>query len=288
MISPYIRRLRLGAEIRALRAGAGLTAAELGKRIGRSRADISRLENGHVIDQADVMKILEAAGVEDGDRWNQVMTIAREASETGWWESFKNIGDRQAMFANLEAGAATILEYEQTLIPGLLQTAEFALARTDPIAGLRPLPNGTPDGIVAGRMMRQRMFRRPGGPHYEAIIDELAIRRLAAPPAVVKKALYHVATLVNQNPRITLRVLPVGAQIDGYAIPRTPFSVYTFPDPGAPAVVAIATITAEVLLTEPAEQAPYEDLFDRLRKQALPQPESLDLITEAADRLRDE
>ena len=71
MISPYVRRLRLSAEIRALRAEAGLTAAELGKRIGRSRADISRLENGHVIDQADVMKILEAVGVEDGERWRE-------------------------------------------------------------------------------------------------------------------------------------------------------------------------------------------------------------------------
>jgi hypothetical protein len=83
-------------------------------------------------------------------------------------------------------------------------------------------------------------------------------------------------------------VLPVEARIDGFAIPRTSFSVYTFPDPGDPVVVAIATITAEVLLTDPAEQAPYEDLFDRLRKQALPQPESLDPITEAADGLRDE
>lgn len=288
MISPYVRRLRLGAEIRALRAEAGMTAADLGKRIGRSRADISRLENGHVVEQADVMKILEAVGMEDGERWNKIMTVAREASETGWWESFKDMGDRQALFANLEAGAATIREYEQTFIPGLLQTPEYALARTDPGAVLRPLPNGTPDGIVSGRMMRQRMFRRTGGPHYEVVVDELAIRRLAAPPSVVKKALYHVATLVNDNPKIALRVLPVDARIEGYATPRTSFSVYTFPDPDDPVVVAIATITADDILTEPAEQTAYEDLFDRLRKQALPQEKSLDLITAAADELRDE
>ena len=67
MISPYVRRLRLGSEIRTLRAEAGLTAAQLAKQIGRSRADISRLENGHVVDQADVLKILDAVGV-DGER----------------------------------------------------------------------------------------------------------------------------------------------------------------------------------------------------------------------------
>src|SRR5215471_2979756 len=78
MISPYVRRLHLGAEVRALRAEAGLTADQLGKRIGRSRADISRLENGHVVDQADVISILEVLGVY-GDRWTQVVTTAPAA-----------------------------------------------------------------------------------------------------------------------------------------------------------------------------------------------------------------
>jgi len=178
MISPYVRRLRLGAEMRAMRAAAGLTAAQLGKQIGRSRADISRLENGHVVDQADMMKILDALSV-DGDRWTQIMTIAREASEKGWWESHKAMGERQAMYANLEAGAATIREYQQTFVPGLLQTPEFVRARTAAAATLEPMA-GTVEGVLAGRAGRQRMLRRPGGPTYEVIVDEVAVYRLAA------------------------------------------------------------------------------------------------------------
>jgi transcriptional regulator with XRE-family HTH domain len=287
MISPYVRRLRLATEIRALRAASGLTGDQLAKRIGRSRADITRLETGQVVKQADVLKILDELGI-DGDRWTKIMTIAREASETGWWESSKDMGDRQAMFADLEAGAATIREYQQIFIPGLLQTPEYARARTDHEAILEPVPIGTPDGIVAGRMMRQRMFRRPGGPTYEAIVDELAIRRLSASPAVVKKSLYHMATLVNDNPKITLRVLPIDAKIDGYAIPRATFYVYTFADPVDPTVVVADTFTAELFLTERTEVAPYELLFDRLRDQALEESKSLDLITETASRLPDE
>jgi len=287
MISPYVRRLRLSREIRALRADAGLTAAQLAKKIGRSRADISRLETGQVVNQADVLKILDALGV-DGDRWTKIMTIAREASETGWWESFKDMGDRQAMFADLEAGATAIREYQQIIVPGLLQTPDYVLARADTSAVLEPLSNGTPDGIVAGRMMRQRMFRRPDGPDYDVIVDELAIRRLAAPPEVVKKALYHMATLVNDNPKVTLRVLPVEARIEGYAIPRTSFTMYSFADPDDPRVVAINTGTAELFLTEPADVARYDLLFDRLRKEALPGSQSLDLITETAARLADQ
>ena len=114
MISPYVRRLRLGAEIRAMRDAADMTTAQLGRRIGRSRADISRLENGHVIDQGDVMKILDVFGV-DGDRWTLIMTIAREAGEDGWWKSQRSMGDRQALYANLEAGAVAIREYKQEI-----------------------------------------------------------------------------------------------------------------------------------------------------------------------------
>jgi transcriptional regulator with XRE-family HTH domain len=283
MISPYVRRLRLGAEVRAMRAASGLTAAQLGKKIGRSRADISRLENGHVIDQADVMKILDVIEV-DGDRWTQVMTIAREASEKGWWESYKTMGERQAMYANLEAGAVAIREYQQTFLPGLLQIPEFVLARAKAAATLEPM-TASPEGVLAGRVGRQRMFRRPGGPTYEVITDEVAVRRLCVPPGVAKKQLHHLVATANGNPRITLRVLPVDARIDDFAVPRCTFSLYTYGDPGDPAVVAIDTVTTDPILTDPAEISPYEKQFARLRDAALPEADSLDLLTKRAAEL---
>ncbi len=286
MISPYVRRLRLGAEMRTMRAAAGLTAAQLGKQIGRSRADISRLENGHVVDQADVMKILDALNV-DGDRWTKIMTIAREAGEKGWWESYKTMGDRQALYANLEAGAASIREYKQTFLPGLLQIPEFVRARIDADATLAPMTGTTVDGVLAGNAGRQRMFRRPGGPAYEVIVDEVVIRRLAAPPDVVKKQLYHLATVVNGDPKFTLRVLPVDARIENFSVPRCTFSIYAYPDADDPRVVAIDTVTSDLILTEPGEVQSYEHLYARLRDAALPPPDSLDLLTKTAADLPD-
>src|ERR1017187_3944753 len=285
MISPYVRRLRLGAELRELRTAAGLTHEQVAKRIGVSGARVSRLENGHVVDQADVIKILDALGV-DGDRWTLVMTIAREAGEKGWWESTRGMGERQALYANLEAGAAAIREYQQTFIPGLLQIPEFVRARVGATPTLEPL-EGTVDGVLAGRAGRQRMLRRPGAPGYEVIIDELAVRRLAAPPDVVKKQLYHLATACNGKPTVALRVLPVDARLDSFTVPRCAFSIYTYPDPGDPAVVAIDTVTSDLVLTDPAEVAPYEQLYTRLRDAALPPADSLDLLTKAATELPD-
>lgn len=286
MISPYVRRLRLASEVRTLRAEAQLTADQLGKRIGRSRADISRLENGHVVDQADIIAILDAVGV-DGDRWTQIVTIAREAGERGWWESNKTMGDRQALYANLEAGAATIREYQQTFVPGLLQIPEFVRARVNADVRLKPR-NPVADGVLVGRVGRQRMLRRPGGPTYEAIVDEVAISRLTAPPEVIKKQLYQLASAVNIDPKITLRVLPVQVRIADYAVPRCTFSMYTYPDPGDPAVVAVDTVTSDLILTDPAEVQSYTELYRRLREAALPPDDSLDLLTKTAADLPDD
>jgi transcriptional regulator with XRE-family HTH domain len=284
MISPYVRRMRLGTEVKALRAEAGLTADQLGKRIGRSRADISRLENGHVVDQADVISILDTLGV-DGERWTQIVTIAREAGEKGWWESYKSMGDRQALYANLEAGATAIREYKQTFLPGLLQIPEFVQARTDADATLEPMTATTLDGVLAGNAGRQRMFRRPGGPTYDVVLDEVVVRRLSAPPETVKRQLYHLASMVNGDDKVTLRVLPVGARIENFTVPRCTFSIYTYPDPGDPAVVAIDTVTSDLILTDPDDVAPYEQLYERLRNAALPSADSLDLLTKAAAEL---
>jgi transcriptional regulator with XRE-family HTH domain len=280
MISPHVRKLRLAAEMRQLRAESGLTADQLAKLIGRSRPDVSRLENGRVADQADVIKILDALGVV-GEQWTEIVKIAREAGEKGWWESFKTMGDRQSLYANLEAGASTIRGYEQTFLPGLLQTPEFVRARADAAATLEPAA-ATTEGLIAGRAGRQRMLRRPNGPTFDVVLDELAVYRLAAPPDIVKKQLYHMATAVNAEPKIALRVLPVHARIKDFTVPRCSFSIYTYPDPGDPQVVTIDTVTSDLVLTSPDQVMPYDRLYERLWEAALPPAESLDLLTRAA------
>lgn len=280
MISPYVRRLRLAAELRSLRAAGGLTHEQLARKIGQSRAQISRLENGHVVDQDDVMKILDALSVDDAS-WTRIMTIAREAGERGWWESNRAMGERQALYANLEAGAQTIREFQMTFIPGLLQTPEFTRARSEADQGAGST-SYVADKAADGRLGRQRMLRRPGGPTYEVILDELAIRRGAAPREVVKAQLYHIAATVNGNPKITARVLPVRAQIESFSVPRSAFSIYTFADPDDPTVVAVDTVTDDLVLTGEDDVAQYAQLFDRLRDAALPMQDSLELLIDAA------
>jgi hypothetical protein len=144
------------------------------------------------------------------------------------------------------------------------------------------------DGFLAGRVGRQRTLRRPGGPSLEVIVDELAILRRTAPVHAVKAQLRHLARAAKGGQLgVTLWVLPVEVQIRDFAVPRSTFSLYTYPDPGDPSVVAIDTPTTDVILTDDAQVSPYEWLYERIREAALSPEESAKLLTEAADALPD-
>jgi transcriptional regulator with XRE-family HTH domain len=240
-------------ELIRLREEHDYSAERLAKAIGVARQRISRVENGHVRPDLDeVMRILDVLNVGE-KRWDQIMTIAREAQERGWWEKFANeMGSRQALYANLEAGASTISEYQMTLLPGLLQIPAFTEARARADRGAYPA-HFDPVRALEARSARQRMLERPGGPTYEVIIDELAVRRFAAPPSVVAAQLQHLVKVGRNRRKVTIKVLPLAARIFGHAVPRSAFFTYRYPDPGDPVVVAVDTVTSDLVLTDADE-----------------------------------
>src|SRR5262249_8509165 len=163
------------------------------------------------------MRILDVFNVGQ-KRWDQIMTIAREAQERGWWEKFADeMGPRQARYANLEAGARSINEYQMTLLPGLLQVPAFTEARARADRGAYP-EQFDPARALEARAARQRMVARPGGPTYQVVIDEIAVRRLAAPAPVVAAQLQHLVDVGKNRKKVTIRVLPLAAHIFGHAV----------------------------------------------------------------------
>lgn len=178
MTSPFVRRRRLAAELRALRERRGMTADQLARLIHQSRMKISRLENAHGRpDLAEVMKILDLLDV-SGDKWQEVVRIARDAAERGWWDSFGDaMGARQRLYADIESGAKTIREYNQTAMPGILQTPEFTWALVELTQSEGAL-DYVPERMAEARLQRQRAIIRPGGPAYEIVLDEIVVRRI--------------------------------------------------------------------------------------------------------------
>ena len=283
MISPYVRRLRLAAELRELRERAGVSAQDLAKRSGVYRQMVSKLENAHVPpSQEDVQRLLETLGVE-GDQWTQLVQITSEAASHGWWES-SGIGERQARFANLEAGAAVIREYQQNLIPGLLQTEEFISTR---LANSElPLPSDAEvSGVLKGRVGRQRMLHRPNGPAYEVILDEVVLRRRSVPPEVFRRQIERIVELADEKEQVTVRVLPVDAEIPGYNIPECSFSIYTYPDSGDPVVVGLEAVATDLVLTDREQTGQFEMVYTGLVSAALSVERSREMLAQVAESL---
>jgi transcriptional regulator with XRE-family HTH domain len=284
--SPYVRRLRLGSAIRDLRKQAGLTADDLGRKIGGGRPLISRMETAaRRPDVGHVMKCLDALGVEEGsDQYRTLVRVARDAADRGWWETaeFAGMGERQARIADVEHGAATIREYQNSLLPGLVQAEDFARHRSQ--VALVEGSTFDLEATIRGRLRRQQQIAGPDGADYELVVEEQVIRRLAVPPAVMQAQLHHLLGLMTEA-NISVRVLPVDARLEGTRLPRSPFALFTYPDPGDPVVAVVDTVTEDLLVIDADESGRYVRLFDRLRDAAMTGKASAALIQEAAKAL---
>lgn len=287
MISPFVRRHRLAAELVRLREENRYSAQKLASEIGVGRQSISRLENGHISpDLSVIMKILGLFSVGQR-RWEKIMTIAREAQERGWWAKYADqMGSRQARYADLEAGADHIREYQLTHLPGLLQIPPYTEARLHADRDAYPA-TFDPAQALEARAARQRMVERPGGPTYTVIIDELALRRATAPVEVLRAQFDHLADVGHHRDSVILQVLPVIASIIG-RIPSSAFFCYEYPDPDDPTVVAVDTITSDLMLIDthrPDEVRRYIGLYDQLQRAALSPAESRDFLATLAEDL---
>src|SRR5262249_13524303 len=106
---------------------------------------------------------------------------------------------------------------------------------------------------VEARQRRQQELYRDGGPSYEAVLDEVAVRRIAADPSIMEAQLHRLVELARANERIAIRILPVDAVVAEYRLPYSAFSIYTYRDPGDPLVVVVDTVTTDLVLTKAEE-----------------------------------
>lgn len=282
MISPYVRRRRLAAELKQLMDEHGYTGVQLASATRIPRQRISQVQNGHVgPSDAEMMLILHVLKVGQR-RWDEIMAITKDCRERGWWEKFRDeMGPQQALYADLEGGARSIAEY-QLMVPGLLQIPAFTEVRVRANRGTRP-EHFDPARALEARAFRQGILGRTGGPSYEVIIDEQAVRRPAAPPEVVRAQLQHLVQVARDRSKITIRILPLSAPLPGYVVPKSSFFTYRFPDPKDPTVVAVDTDGDDLVLTAPAATGHYLDLYQRIQQAALSPADSLDFLATVAE-----
>ena len=248
-----------------------------------SASKLSRIENGRTRpDLSDVLDLLDLYGATGADR-EKLIAIARDAANTrGWWRSFAELGHRQRGYAELEAGVVELREYHQSVVPGLLQTPDYARARVR--SGMEIYGTLDVEAEVAARQARQALLAGEHPPRYQAIVDETALRRAATTPEVMAAQLARLVEL-SALPAVTLRVLPLEARIGDYYVPHNSFSLFRYADPEDPDIAVVETVTSDLHLGDEEDVSRYRLVFDWLAAAALPPMESVTVLAGLARQL---
>ncbi len=273
--SPTVRRRRLALELRRFREAARMTCEDVAEHLECSTSKISRIETGRVrVSPRDVRDMLDLYRVPEPQR-DSLVQLARESRQKGWWHAYSDtIEPRFATYIGLESAASEIRIYEVTLIPGLLQTEDYARAVI--AAGA---VEGSPEAVernVAFRMARQPALTSEDPPQLWAVLDEAALRRQVGGPGLMRLQLDHLLDL-GGLPNVAIQVLPFGA--GAHPAMGRPFVILAFPERADPDVVYLEDLTSALYVENVDEVDRYNVFFNHLRATALSFEDSAELIT---------
>lgn len=279
--SPTAWRRWLALELRRLREARGLAQKDAARECGWSGARLSYLETGQQqpVDD-DLDKLLALYEVPEKDRVAYYGAVKRSQDE-GWWERYDHlVGDWVPIYVGLEQGAAEIRSYEPLLVPGILQTEEYAIAIMR--GGLRRRSGREVSRLVELRIARQAILTRSEQPtDLDLVLDESVLLRSPKEPGVLARQLEHLAQMA-QLPNVTLRVLPLERGVQSFSV--GPFSILSFPADQPDPIVYLEHRGGALYLEGFDEIERYALAFEGLADMALDPKASLATVREMAER----
>jgi transcriptional regulator with XRE-family HTH domain len=284
--SPTVRRRRLAAELRRLRGAR--TGGAVARALGWSPAKISRYELGQTNFPPDeVEKLLDFYGVAEPRR-SQLLTLAAEAGQRGWWEEYSDVLAPEFMeFIGLEAEADSMAHWQVGVIPGLLQTEEYARELNIGYRSVIPTPPGVLERLVRVRMIRQELLSREPPFRLFVVMDESVLLRRIGDDSLMRAQLQHLAR-VAELPNVDLRLLPLKRESSLVAESFAILSFGSQPTDEADKladVVSTEGVTSELYVEGESDTYLYRLVFQGLVNASLSPADSQHLIRQTAERL---
>jgi len=257
-----------GAEVRRWRNAAGMSQEQLGQLIGYSAALVGRVELGERSPSLDFAEGCNRALPAAGGLFGRLYELARHWA--GGYPSWF------AEWVESERRATMLRTWEPLLIPGLLQTPDYA--RTLFLAWHGADSDDQVDQLVNARIERQAIFQRTDPPSLWAVLEESVLRRRIGNAQTMREQLLHLLE-VSERSTITVQVVPgeAGAHVGLLGA----FSVAAFAN--APGIVYLESPDEGQIMERPSVVAKISEIFDRVRADALPRGASRDLIRKVAE-----
>jgi transcriptional regulator with XRE-family HTH domain len=278
--SPALFKRTIALSLQRWRKEAGLAQRDAAKRLDRTPQHVSNLESGERLPSAgDLELLLDLYGKPDRIPFmRELLAAARRARN--WWTALSGAVPKWFdLYLGLESGASELSTFQTVVVPGLLQTREYAEAV---FRGNTDLTEEQVAQRVDLRIGRQQILDREEDPiSFWAVLDESVLYRLYGGGITMHNQLRHLLELA-ERPRIDIQVLPY----DAGATPAQQggsFVVMTFPpamesDPG---LVYIELLSGGQYLEDTAEIAAYRRALTRLHALAADQKRSGEIIQRA-------
>lgn len=262
---PVNMRRRLRAELKRLRAVRNLTQRGVADSLDWSTSKILRIENGTIaISVTDLRALLQLYDVNDEALVLELVEMAR-GSKRQPFSSYRGIFSSETLrYFSYESSATIIRQVEPLVIPGLLQTEEYARA----LLTQYRIDTKRVEQIWESRLERQEIFDRSDRPMFFFIIDESVVRRAVGGQTTMRHQLSHLLRM-NSQAGVSIQILPfrVGAN-DAL---RGPFVYLEFGEPESTDVLYLESPLGDaVSRDEPEVTIPYLESFWRLEAQADP------------------
>ncbi|TCP53600.1 helix-turn-helix protein [Tamaricihabitans halophyticus] len=277
---PPLRRIILVKTLCRMREAAGLSLEEVADRLESfSRAKLSRIEQARsAVSGDDTYALCQVYGADEATTGTLVQ-LARKAKQRGWWHLYKEVLGRAVDAFELEEDAVEIHEFGVDVLPGLLQTEDYARAvirHADPTAADEII-----DQRVAARIQRQKRFIERQIRLW-AIVDQAALARPIGGRSAMITQLEYLSEVAQDVPHASIQILPTN--ISGHAALGAPYFLLTLADGSK--YPYLDTLTGGAYLDDPDEVAVYETAWSRLAAMAVDFEKSAMMVRDAIQEHR--
>ncbi|GAA1442735.1 helix-turn-helix transcriptional regulator [Nocardiopsis tropica] len=271
----------LGQRLRDLREAEGRTIEEVADYLQRAMGTVSRFETGiYPIRRTEVVALLDLYGANDPKLRANLLKIADDVWQTGWWEGYANdVVDWLIDFVWLEELAIEHWLFQSTVVPGILQTEPYARAL---VAAANPeATDEQMERWVELRIARQALLSRENPPSLRVVLDESVLRRHVGSSRMMRSQLQALNQVAEQD-HMDIRVLTYEAGSHA-TLSSGSFAVYRMEDP-YPEVGYVETPKGALYIETPDSDSMME-MYDRLWEVSLSAKESAEFISTVSKEL---
>lgn len=278
---PTIARWQLGSQLKSMREAVKITQIQIAEVLACSESKIYKLEAGDVgINRGDLLVMLDTYQISNDDpRRSSALDLQSQGRQRGWWAKYGTLPTNYSMYVGLEGAATEIKNFELAVVPGLLQTEDYARAVT---SGAFPEQPEEVERRVGLRMARQACLTDDPPLRFWGIVDEGVLHRCTGGDVVIRAQLLHLIEL-SKRTNVTIQVLPFS---EGWHPGSTgPFSVLEFPEGVHSPVAYVISQAGDVYLEREDDVHRVTLTYTHLQTAALSVSKSRDLIAALARQL---